>query len=100
MFHLFSDSYCSVNLQATPTTNFLVGEGEDDLETPPAAAAAVGPPTGPTESQYWFGKLILQCVNRLFQYLEVNKSLDTGLRIRSVTFTDPERLSDIFGLNA
>jgi len=51
----------------SPTTNFLVGEGEEGSELQSAASKALRP----TESQYLFGKLVQHTATRLFAYLEV-----------------------------
>jgi len=50
-----------------PTTNFLVGEGEEGAEQ-------IRPTLQPTEAQYTFGKLVQQAASRLFHYLEIEDS--------------------------
>jgi len=48
----------------SPTTNFLVGEGEEGAEERRAALQ-------PTEAQHTFGKLVQAAAARLFHYLEI-----------------------------
>jgi len=58
---------------SSPTTNFLIGEGEEGVvEDMPRKQLR------PTESQYAFGKTLQMAVVRLFQYLEVEEEEDRG----------------------
>jgi len=60
-------------LPTSPTTNFLIGEGEEGVseELPKSSLR-------PTESQYAFGRSLQTAVVRLFQYLEVEEDGDKG----------------------
>ena len=88
-----------IPIQATPTTNFLIGEGEDGVDGGPPTAPTSDPQLpGPTESQYAFGKLVLQSINRLFQYLEVSPMLNIAVfQLRYVSYSLEKLLSDLGG---
>ena len=58
----------------SPTTNFLIGEGEEGVgEEVPTSR-----PLRPTEAQFAFGKCLESCVERLFQYLGVEDGVGRG----------------------
>ena len=71
--HMNTLSTDSSILTTSPTTNFLIGEGEEGVsEEYPRTQLR------PTESQYAFGKSLQMAVVRLFQYLEVEEDEERG----------------------
>ena len=64
---VFSRSLCCTYLQISIANNRSLQYIHPSVADPQLP--------GPTESQYAFGKLVLQSINRLFQYLEVSPML-------------------------